>query len=388
MIGNAIKGKGARGLLEYLLNGERATIIGGTLAGNTPREMAAEIGAVRRLRPKLGKAILHLPLSAHPQDRDLSDQEWSDICRYVAQGLGYEGCPMKFIRHHDTEHDHVHIVICRINAQGQTVSDSNEYRRIEALLRDVERQYRLHRVEQPGAGSKRKQQKQESDMNTQKETHAPALTSQPPEPINGIDIETGPGAEGIDLPVVAMVMSQPQPPTLSKRAADKHKRDQKRELLTPQYTQAMREAFGEQLRHVHAHKGGAVLYFDKPKALRDDGTNVTAHNMGHEEAAQLIVRAALAKQWKSVTFTGPPAFVRAAMLKAIQAGLTVVPADTMQAGVLDEVKAQLCVQAVKLAGQPIQLSKLAAFRERRKEQGALDPNYTPRINTTPVRRFG
>ncbi|MDP2163954.1 MAG: relaxase/mobilization nuclease domain-containing protein [Hydrogenophaga sp.] len=392
MIGKAIKGKGARGLLEYLLNGERATIIGGTLAGNTPRQMAAEIGAIRRLRPKLGKAILHLPLSAHPQDPTLSDHDWSDICHYVAQGLGYEGCPMKFIRHNDTDHDHVHMVICRINAQGQAISDSNDYRRIETLLRDVERKYRLRRVEQPGAGSTRNHRK-ETTMNTTHNTPAPDDgTADTPSNANDVQPDQGQGAEVIDLPVVAMTMTTPEPKHSSKRAADTYRREQRRELNTPQYTETMRELFGERLRNIHQHTGGAVLYFDKPKVIRDNGNSVTAHHMNHQEAAQMLVRMANVKKWKSVTFTGHPDFVRAAMLEALKSGLTVVPADVAQAGMLDEVKGQLCVESVTLAGKSVQPSQLAAFRERRKEQGALDPSYTPRQQNTPSRtpgrRFG
>ena len=389
MIGKAIKGKGARGLLEYLLNGERATIIGGTLAGNTPRDMAAEIGAVRRLRPKLGKAILHLPMSAHPQDRTLSDQDWSDICHYVAHGLGYEGCPMKFIRHNDTNHDHVHMVICRINAQGQAISDSNDYRRIEALLRDVERKYRLHQVEQPGAGSKSNYRK-ETTMNTTHNTPAPEDGAT--DALSNIEVETGQSAQVIELPVVAMTMTTPEPKHSSKRAADTYRREQRRELNTPQYTEAMRELFGDRLRNIHQHTGGAVLYFDNSKVIRDNGTSVTAHHMGHQEAAQMLVRMAKVKKWKSVTFTGHPDFVRAAMFEALKAGMTVVPADVLQAGMLDEVKGQLCIESVTLAGKSVQPSQLAAFRERRKSQGALDPNYTPRENNTPShlpgRRFG
>ncbi|WP_119965770.1 relaxase/mobilization nuclease domain-containing protein [Simplicispira lacusdiani] len=385
MIGKAIKGKGARGLLEYLLNGERASIIGGTLAGITPRDMAAEIGAIRRLRPKMGKAILHLPLSAHPQDKTLSDQNWSDICNFVAHGLGYEGCPMKFIRHNDTDHDHVHMVICRINAQGQAISDSNDYRRIETLLREVERQYHLHRVEQPGAGSKRKHQK-ETHMNTTDKTQnlqddayepAPSMVA---DPVQGIPV--------IDLPVVAMTMMQPEPRHSSKRAADAYRRERRRELMTPQYSEAMREAFGVSLHNIHQHTGGAVLYFDKPKAIRDNGTSVTAHHMSHQEAAQMLVRMAKVKKWKSVTFTGHPDFVRAAMLEALKTGMTVEPADAMQAGVLDTVKEQLRVESVTLTGKPVQPSQLAAFRERRREQGNLDPNYIPPQHHTPSRRFG
>lgn len=389
MIGKAIKGKGARGLLEYLLNGDRATIIGGTLAGNTPRQMAAEIGAIRRLRPKLGKAILHLPLSAHPQDPTLSDHEWSDICHFVANGLGYEGCPMKFIRHNDTDHDHVHMVICRINADGQAISDSNDYHRIEALLRDVERKYRLRQVERPGAGSTRKHIK-EIPMNNPDNTKPQQDGAHDPE--HNAEADHGHGAQIIDIPVVAMTMTQPEPKHSSNRAAEKYRREVRRELITPQYSQEMQALFGAQLRNIHQHTGGAVLYFDKPKVIRDNGNSVTAHHMSHQEAAQMLVSMAKVKKWKSVTFTGHPNFVRAAMLEALKSGLTVVPADVMQAGMLDEVKGQLCVESVTLAGKSVQPSQLAAFRERRKEQGALDPSYTPRQQNTPShtpgKRFG
>ena len=230
-------------------------------------------------------------------------------------------------------------------------------------------------------------------MNTNHNTPAPDDgTADTPSNANDVQPDQGQGAQVIDLPVVAMTMTTPEPKHSSKRAADTYRREKRRELSTPQYTEAMRELFGDRLRNIHQHTGGAVLYLEKPKEIRDNGNSVTAHRMDHQDAAQMLVRMAKVKKWKSVTFTGHPDFVRAAMLEALKSGLTVVPADVMQAGMLDEVKGQLCVESVTLAGKSVQPSQLAAFRERRKEQGALDPTYTPREqhtpSRTPGRRFG
>jgi hypothetical protein len=86
VIAKIVKGKGFRGALNYLFRDGRATIIGGNLSGRIPRELAAEFGQFRKLRPGLAKAVVHIPLSAHPDDRPLSDAEMADR---MTQGLGY-----------------------------------------------------------------------------------------------------------------------------------------------------------------------------------------------------------------------------------------------------------------------------------------------------------
>ena len=75
MIAKMVKGRGFRGALNYLFRGDRATIVGGNLSGRSPRELAAEFGQFRKLRPGLAKAVVHIPLSAHPNDRPLTDAE-------------------------------------------------------------------------------------------------------------------------------------------------------------------------------------------------------------------------------------------------------------------------------------------------------------------------
>ena len=151
MIAKMVKGRGFRGALNYLFRGNRATIIGGNLSGLTPRELAAEFGQFRKLRPGLAKAVVHIPLSAHPEDRPLTDGEMAEIAERLTQGLGYADSPHVFVRHNDADHQHMHLLLCRVDRHGKAVSDSNDYRRAEQLLRQIERDYRLRTVDAPGA---------------------------------------------------------------------------------------------------------------------------------------------------------------------------------------------------------------------------------------------
>ncbi len=69
MIGKiAAKGRSFRGLAAYLLRLGRGRIVAGVMAGRTPRELSKEFGVLRRLNPKLNKAVAHLMLSPAPDD--------------------------------------------------------------------------------------------------------------------------------------------------------------------------------------------------------------------------------------------------------------------------------------------------------------------------------
>ena len=77
MIGNLIKGRGARGLLDYLLAARDhkgklrpvVRLVGGTVAGRTPRQIAAEFDALHALRPRLGVHVLHeVPLASQVRE--------------------------------------------------------------------------------------------------------------------------------------------------------------------------------------------------------------------------------------------------------------------------------------------------------------------------------
>lgn len=145
MIAKAVKGKGFRGALEYDLTKEGGQVLDTNMAGENPRELAAEFGEIRKLRPNLGKAVLHVSLSAAPGEK-LTDEQWCEVGKRYMDGMGLEKNQFVITRHNDTEHEHIHILANRIRFDGSVTSDSQDYKRQEAIMRELERDYGLQRV--------------------------------------------------------------------------------------------------------------------------------------------------------------------------------------------------------------------------------------------------
>jgi hypothetical protein len=145
MIAKAVKGKGFRGALEYDLSKEQGRVIDTNMEGAGPRELAREFGAIRKLRPNLGRAVLHVSLSAAPGEH-LSDDQWREIGQRYLHGMGLDANQYLVTRHLDTEHEHVHLLVNRVRFDGEVTSDSHDYRRHEILMRAIERDYSLQPV--------------------------------------------------------------------------------------------------------------------------------------------------------------------------------------------------------------------------------------------------
>jgi len=154
MIAKLTKGRGFRGALEYDLNEEKGHILSTNMAGSTAKELAAEFGAIRQLRPTLGKAVLHVALAAAPGEH-LTDEQWASIGQRYLQGMGFTENQYVITRHTDTEHEHIHILANRITYSGEVVSDSQDYRRQESLMREIERDYGLQAVESSRTAKRR-----------------------------------------------------------------------------------------------------------------------------------------------------------------------------------------------------------------------------------------
>jgi hypothetical protein len=146
MIAKAVKGKGFRGALEYDLGKEQGRVIDTNMNGSDPRKLAAEFGEIRKLRPALGKAVLHVSLSAAPGEH-FTDEQWRAISQRYLRGMGLSHNQYVVTRHNDTEHEHIHLLANRIRFDGSVTSDSNDYRRQEVLMREIERDLGLQPVQ-------------------------------------------------------------------------------------------------------------------------------------------------------------------------------------------------------------------------------------------------
>jgi hypothetical protein len=150
MIGKQIKGTGFRGCLNYVLGKKDATLIGGTMCGQTPEELAAEFGIARQLRPNLKVAVFHATLSVDSteklEDSEENDQRWLAISANYMKAMEFDNNQSSVVKHSDTEHDHIHIVASRICLDGGVVDDSWDYYKSQETIRQLERNYSLETV--------------------------------------------------------------------------------------------------------------------------------------------------------------------------------------------------------------------------------------------------
>ena len=383
MIGKISKGRGFRGLAEYLLRDGRGEIVAGTMSGRTPRELAAEFGQLRRLNPKLGRAVAHISLSPAPGDPPLTEAQWQTIAERFMAEMGFDGGWCGVV-HRDTDHEHLHLMACRIDLNGKTVSEANDFRRAEAAIRGIEADFGLIPVPDP---PRRKPKATPTTTTTTKEDTMNNTTNPfPPgsphhavwpdgyEP--GRDLAELGMIENIEGIVVASA-------SVGEELPERRHRDMRRLTVEKDYEPGLRRLFGNELATVYKHTGGAVLYFRPGKGrIADAGSKLTAlGEMPEDQAAIRIVAIARARGWASITFTGSPKFVELAMREAMACGMKIVPNGDEQAAILAKLIAEKQEGMGAMAGPSIEADPILAPLA---ELDDLPAQTLPRTAPTPA----
>ena len=156
MIGKIKIGKSFRGCICYCLEDKRelaektnrAEVLAYNLCYGEKKELISQFNEVRNLNPKLTKPVMHLTLSLSPNDT-LDYGKMTTLAEECAKSLGFEKNQWLAIAHNDTRHQHLHLVVNRVGFDGKTLSDSNNYRKIAAFCRAMERKYYLEPVLSP-----------------------------------------------------------------------------------------------------------------------------------------------------------------------------------------------------------------------------------------------
>lgn len=142
MIGKQIKGRSFSKLLNYLFGKDGASLIGSNMEETTPRGLAAEFRFCQQLNPRVSRIVYHASLSL-PHTEHPENDTWHEIAQKYLQSMGFDMNQYVVVRHTDRDHDHAHIVASRVRLDGTTVSDSWDYRRSEAAIRQLEQDYGL-----------------------------------------------------------------------------------------------------------------------------------------------------------------------------------------------------------------------------------------------------
>jgi hypothetical protein len=199
MIVKISRGAGIKGLVRYAFNGDKRTksnkgavIVGGTCSGLSQAQIMAELSMTRKLRPGIERPAWHCSLSLAPGEH-LEDWQWHELTEEFMKRMGFSEFSLySVIKHHDTEHEHVHIIASRIDLNGGVFHGKWEAKKALIAANDLAREYGLREV---GKDAPRKSLKKgELEMGIRTGVKPPKLRLQ-----NAIDSIIEPGMSAVEF---------------------------------------------------------------------------------------------------------------------------------------------------------------------------------------------
>lgn len=145
MIARVLYRKSVQGVLKYVLGKEESTILG---FQNTYSDTNTDMKFFGRVLYHLGnrhdseKRYAHISLNL-PRGEDLNDKDFFELSKNYMEHMGYGEQPYVVIRHHDTKHEHVHIVSSTIKEDCLQINLSNDIRRSIATQKYLEKEFGL-----------------------------------------------------------------------------------------------------------------------------------------------------------------------------------------------------------------------------------------------------
>ena len=135
--------------LQYVLGKVGAAIIGKNISGESPLSLNKEFLESKNTNHQVKRHCAHLILSL-PKQESVDDLTMSHITGDFLESMGYrnsnditQNVAFVAVRHHDKEHEHIHIVASRVRLDGSCVSDSWDYLKAQNTTRAIATKYDL-----------------------------------------------------------------------------------------------------------------------------------------------------------------------------------------------------------------------------------------------------
>jgi len=127
----------------------RAELLATNFASLEKDIIRKEVNLVCAMRPNLSRYVYHTSLNFSNEELlPLNNEKLKAIAEDYLYAMGFTNNQYMIFRHYDVNHPHIHLLVNRIGFDGNVVSDSNNYRKSERILRALEYRYNLRTVEQ------------------------------------------------------------------------------------------------------------------------------------------------------------------------------------------------------------------------------------------------
>ncbi|WP_297094034.1 relaxase/mobilization nuclease domain-containing protein [uncultured Draconibacterium sp.] len=162
MIAKITQGGGFQGVVNYILDKKDARLLHGEgVRLKDRRTTIQDFNTQSKLKPKITKPVAHISLDFSVQDKHrLTDQSMIRIAQEYLDKMGYGNTQYIVVRHFDTDHPHIHLVINRIDNNGNRISDQKEKLRSTKICMEITKKYgfyiakgkenvKVHRLREP-----------------------------------------------------------------------------------------------------------------------------------------------------------------------------------------------------------------------------------------------
>ena len=170
MIAKQSIGKSFTGALNYNLKKiqnsnpkERAELLTTNFTSMDQAMIRKELAIMKALNPKLKRNTYHTSLNFAIGEK-VDNQKMQQIAEEYLKKMGFDNNLHIIFRHHDSNHPHCHILALRNRFDGTVVTDSNNYKRSEQVIRELECKYNLQKVKSSKQSKLKAPNKDELEM--------------------------------------------------------------------------------------------------------------------------------------------------------------------------------------------------------------------------------
>lgn len=150
MKGKITTGKGFKGALKYIFDYNNAKdknpeLVYTNMCGENIDELTDEFKFVANAKSNIKKPVYHMSLTLPKSDGKLDKDSWENIVFSHLEKMGIDKDNHQFVvvRHNDTAHDHVHILLNKIGFDGKVYHPQNDVFKIMKATNELETEYNL-----------------------------------------------------------------------------------------------------------------------------------------------------------------------------------------------------------------------------------------------------
>ena len=145
MIAKIVQGRGFKGVINYVLDKNKAQLIMAEGVRLKDKEAVINSFITQSKMNSISKPVAHISLDFSAQDKDrLTNNTMLAIAAEYMKKMGYNNTQYIIVRHNDTDHPHIHLVINRIDNDGKRISDKNEKLRNTKVCMELTKKYGLY----------------------------------------------------------------------------------------------------------------------------------------------------------------------------------------------------------------------------------------------------